>query len=117
MKSLTKFAIAALAAMLFAPVYSSVTAAPAAGREHPAYLHALSDLRDARAHLERPGGGERKEQERKAIEEIDAAIFEIKKASIEDGKISTTIYPLTRISTGPGACTRPSNSSTKLTAT
>jgi hypothetical protein len=86
MKSLTKFAIAALAAMLFAPVYSSVTAAPAAGREHPAYLHALSDLRDARAHLERPGGGERKEQERKAIEEIDAAISEIKKASIEDGK-------------------------------
>jgi hypothetical protein len=85
MKSLTKFAIAALAATLFAPVYSSVTAAPAAGREHPAYLHALSDLRDARAHLERPGG-ERKEQERKAIEEIDAAIFEIKKASIEDGK-------------------------------
>jgi hypothetical protein len=86
MKSLTKFSIAVLAAMLFAPVYSSVSAAPAAAKEHPAYLHALSDLRDARAHLERPDGGERKEQERKAIEEIDAAIFEIKKASIEDGK-------------------------------
>jgi hypothetical protein len=86
MKSVTKFAIAVVAAMLFAPVYNSVTAAPAAAREHPAYLHALSDLRDARAHLERPDGGERKEQERKAIEEIDAAIFEIKKASIEDGK-------------------------------
>jgi hypothetical protein len=89
MKSLTKLAIAALGAVLFAPVYNMATAspAPAAARgEHPAYLHALSDLRDARAHLERPGGGERKEQERKAIEEIDAAIFEIKKASIDDGK-------------------------------
>lgn len=86
MKILNKVAIAVVAGMLFAPAYSSVTAAPAAAKEHPAYLHALSDLRDARAHLERPGGGERKEQEVKAIEEIDAAINEIKKASIEDGK-------------------------------
>jgi hypothetical protein len=87
MKSLTKLAFAALGVALFTPVYNDVTAAPAAARgEHPAYLHALSDLRDARAHLERPGGGERKEQERKAIEEIDAAIFEIKRASIDDGK-------------------------------
>ena len=87
MKSLTKLAIAVLGAVLFAPVYNLVTAAPApAGREHPAYLHALSDLRDARAHLERPDGGERREQERKAIEEIDSAIFEIKKAAIDDGK-------------------------------
>jgi len=87
MKSLTKLAIAVLGAVLFAPVYNVATASPApAGREHPAYLHALSDLRDARAHLERPDGGERREQERKAIEEIDAAIFEIKRASIDDGK-------------------------------
>ena len=94
-------------ATLFAPVYTSVTAAPAAGREHPAYLHALSDLRDARAHLERPGGGERKEQERKAVEEIDAAIFEIKKASIEDGKnINDHMPGRLRISIGLAVCTR-----------
>jgi hypothetical protein len=87
MKSLTKLALAVLGAALITPVYTAVTAAPAAARgEHPAYLHALSDLRDARAHLERADGGERREQERKAIEEIDAAIFEIKKASIDDGK-------------------------------
>jgi hypothetical protein len=87
MKCLTKLAIAVLGAALITPVYTAVTAAPAAARgEHPAYLHALSDLRDARAHLERPDGGERREQERKAIEEIDAAIFEIKRASIDDGK-------------------------------
>jgi hypothetical protein len=62
------------------------SAKPAPPREHPAYLHALTDLRHARAHLERPGGGELKEQEREAIREIDVAIAEIKKAAIDDGK-------------------------------
>jgi tetratricopeptide (TPR) repeat protein len=61
-------------------------AAPAPAPEHPAYLHALSDLRDARAHLQRPDGGELRDQEKKAVGEIDAAINEIKKASIDDGK-------------------------------
>ena len=54
--------------------------------EHPAYLHALSDLRDARAHLERPDGGALRADERSAVEEIDRAISEIKKAAIDDGK-------------------------------
>jgi hypothetical protein len=84
MKSLTKFAFAMLAVLLFVPAYGSATPEP--GRDHPAYLHALTDLRHARAHLERPGGGERKEQEIKAIEEIDAAIAEIKRASVDDHK-------------------------------
>jgi len=54
---------------------------------HPAYLHALSDLRHARAHLERHGGNaEMKWDEHTAIAEIDAAIHEIKEASIDDGK-------------------------------
>ncbi|MGA3024592.1 MAG: hypothetical protein ABSF98_07475 [Bryobacteraceae bacterium] len=53
---------------------------------HPGYLHALADLRHARAHLERPNHGELREQEREAIREIDAAIGEIKRASIDDGK-------------------------------
>ena len=65
------------------PGYSSAKPAPG---QHPAYLHALSDLRDARAHLGRPHGGELKDQEKKAIHEIDEAINEIKKASIDDGK-------------------------------
>lgn len=54
--------------------------------KHPAYLHALSDLRAARAHLEHHDGGELRHEEKEAIHAIDDAINEIKKASIEDGK-------------------------------
>jgi hypothetical protein len=63
----------------------SASAAPAPQR-HPAYLHALSDLRDARAHLERPDRGALQRQEQDAVAEIDRAIHEIKIASIDDGK-------------------------------
>ena len=49
-------------------------------------MHALTDLRTARAHLQRPDGGELRDQEKKAIHDIDDAINEIKKASIDDGK-------------------------------
>jgi hypothetical protein len=55
-------------------------------QQHPAYLRALSDLRFARALLQRPDGGELREQERDAIHKIDDAIGEIKKASIDDHK-------------------------------
>ena len=55
--------------------------------KHPAYLHALTDLRDARGHLESRGGNsDMKWDEQTAIKEIDAAIHEIKKAAIDDGK-------------------------------
>jgi hypothetical protein len=60
--------------------------ASAAPQRHPGYLHALSDLRDARAHLQRPNGGALQQQEQDAIAEIDKAIHEIKAASIDDGK-------------------------------
>lgn len=54
---------------------------------HPAYLHALSDLRAARAHLDKLSPSDRVDnEETHAIREIDAAINEIKKASIDDGK-------------------------------
>jgi len=53
---------------------------------HPAYLHALSDLRDARAHLEHLSAERVLDQEIRAIDEIDKAIGEIKRAAIEDGK-------------------------------
>jgi hypothetical protein len=55
-------------------------------QSHPEYLRALSDLRAARAHLERPDHGELKRQEKDAIHEIDETISAIKKASIDDGK-------------------------------
>ena len=55
--------------------------------EHPAYLHALSDLRLMRAYLWRMTPDERIDDESQhAIDEIDAAIREIKEASIDDHK-------------------------------
>jgi hypothetical protein len=82
--STNKLILVVSALLLFVSGYSS--AKPAPGADHPAYLHALTDLRDARAHLQRPDGGELRDQEKKAIHEIDDAINEIKKASIDDGK-------------------------------
>ena len=55
--------------------------------QHPAYLHALSDLRTARWLLEhRPGSPAVSGHEDVAIQNIDAAIGEIKRAAIDDGK-------------------------------
>jgi hypothetical protein len=55
--------------------------------EHPAYLHALTDLRAARWHLNERGGSDKlKESDHKAVDEIDHCIDEIKKAAIDDGK-------------------------------
>jgi hypothetical protein len=53
---------------------------------HPAYLHALSDLRDARAHLEHFSSDPVDHEEEHAIANIDKAIAEIKHAAIMDGK-------------------------------
>ncbi len=61
--------------------------APPAPATHPAYLHALSDLRNARFNLWRRGGDARMRwDEHTAIEAIDRAIAEIKRAAIDDGK-------------------------------
>ena len=55
--------------------------------KHPFYLHALSDLRAARwMESHRPGDAAVSGQEDVALTEIDAAIGEIKKAAIDDGK-------------------------------
>ncbi len=54
---------------------------------HPGYLHALTDLRTARWLLNhQPGDAKVYGDEDVAIQEINAAINEIKKASIDDGK-------------------------------
>jgi hypothetical protein len=64
----------------------SANAADLPGR-HPAYLHALTDLRDARWNLEhRPGDAAVSAQEDVAIVETDRAIREAKVAAMEDGK-------------------------------
>jgi hypothetical protein len=60
---------------------------PAPMAHHPAYLHALTDLRDARWNLEhRPGDSAVSTQEDIAIVEIDRAIGEAKTAAMEDRK-------------------------------
>jgi hypothetical protein len=66
-------------------------AAPAAMADqpgkHPAYLHALTDLRNARWNLRhRKGDAEMKWDENAAIRDVDAAIGKIKEAAIDDGK-------------------------------
>lgn len=53
---------------------------------HPAYLHALTDLRDARAHLEHFSSDPVDHAEEHAISNIDRALDEIKRAAIMDGK-------------------------------
>jgi hypothetical protein len=62
----------------------TATAQPPA--DHPGFLHALEDLRYAGAHLQRPDGGQLQVQETKAIQAIQAAIFDIKNAYANDGK-------------------------------
>ncbi len=64
-----------------------VTQYRASAADHPYYLHALSDLRAGRWMIEhRPGDWQTTEDEAAAVREIDAAITEIRKASIDDGK-------------------------------
>ena len=71
------------AALLLLPILAN---ADSPGK-HPYYLHALSDLRAARWMLEhRPGDAAVSGDEDVAITEIDAAIGEIKRAAIDDGK-------------------------------
>jgi len=53
---------------------------------HPGYLHALSDLRYARALLEQDAPDVVEHDQHRALHEIDEAIRVIKDAAIEDGK-------------------------------
>lgn len=54
---------------------------------HPAYLHALTDLRHARAHVDKfVMNGREDSDEARAVRAIDAAINDIKEAAIDDGK-------------------------------
>jgi hypothetical protein len=62
---------------------------------HPAYLHALSDLRAARHYLhDNWAWAPVKHDDDDAIHEIDAAISEIKHAAIDDGKGLTDPFPI-----------------------
>jgi hypothetical protein len=61
--------------------------------EHPAYLHALADLRAARWLIwHHPGDWAQSVDERDAIRHIDDAIRELKEAAYDDGK-NTEFHP------------------------
>lgn len=84
MHRIVRFAMPA--ALAIASLVATAASADQPGK-HPAFLHALSDLRNARANLEkRPGDPQIKWDEGKAVGDIDGAIGKIKAASIDDGK-------------------------------
>ena len=73
-----------LAVLALGPLSASAQALPG---KHPAYLHALTDLRTARwLLLPQPGDAKVYGDEDVAVTEVDATINEIKHASIDDGK-------------------------------
>ena len=79
LKSLTVAAFALLTFLFLAPAIQ-------AHAQFPAYLHALSDLRSARAYLEydtRPAWAGHRQH---AIDQINKAIDDIKVAARDDGK-------------------------------
>ena len=80
MKNAARFVFLALSVAVF----SSFAVADTPGA-HPAYLHALSDLRNARAFLYYSPARFNSDQQR-AIDEIDAAIHAVTEAAIDDGK-------------------------------
>lgn len=86
--------------MILATAGLMAAAAPAAVQAqvpgpHPAYLHALSDLRAARHYLaDGWAWGPVRHDDDAAIREIDAAISEIKRASIDDGKGLNDPFPI-----------------------
>ena len=76
-----------LVPLMFATLIPLGAAAQDLPGRHPAYLHALTDLRAARWLIEhRPGDVRVSADEDVAITRIDEAIREIKRAAIDDGK-------------------------------
>ena len=91
---------AALALALPALTPAQAQMPPPAYGHHPAYLHALTDLHDARWFLAHPRDGELEERERHAIAEIDRAIDLVQRAAYYDGK---NVYEHPREDTYPDA--------------
>lgn len=94
------FAALSLAAALVAGCASPPPPRPPA---HPAYLHAMSDLRAARWLLEhRPADWAQTADEVDAIHQIDAALNDMRQAAIEDGKNPADHPPVDERTDRPG---------------
>ena len=92
MRMMKMVAMVAVAAMLSFGSTKSQAQVPG---PHPAYLHALSDLRLARHYLNDGWAwAPVKHDDDAAIREIDSAIGEIKRASIDDGKGLNDPFPI-----------------------
>lgn len=73
--------------LAFAVLLSACSAPhPVSAQDHPHYLHALTDLRMARALLDRPQEYNVMQDQQIAISEINQAIGELKRASVDDHK-------------------------------
>ena len=83
-RSLTRTMMHLLPLVLAASPFAAI--ADEAGH-HPAYLHALSDLRTARSLIEARGGDARMGgEEHAAVAHLDEAITEVTAAATHDGK-------------------------------
>lgn len=71
---------------LLAAVTLSLPACADMPGKHPFYLHAMSDLREARGLMEKLDKPTVDREEEKAILDIEAALHEMKHAAIDDGK-------------------------------
>jgi hypothetical protein len=85
MKSI-RLAVPSLFALAFALAVPVLAQAQPAPGHHPAYLHALTDLRDARYYLTHAPEGMMEERERRAVAELDRAIDNVQRAAYYDGK-------------------------------
>jgi hypothetical protein len=93
MKATLRLAILTAAAIVAGG--STTTQAQQVPGPHPAYLHALSDLRAARHYLNDGWAwAPVRRDDNAAIREIDAAINEIKQAAIDDGKGLNDPFPI-----------------------
>lgn len=90
-------------AAILAAVALTLTFCVSVPDKHPAYLHALEDLRAARWMIEhRPGDWVRSVHEVDAVRQIDWAITEINKAAINDGRDINWHPPVDEKPTHPG---------------
>ncbi|WP_263380730.1 hypothetical protein [Granulicella paludicola] len=96
MKKMMQFAMAVAALVVVtAPATMKAQGWQQVPGPHPAYLHALSDLRAARHYLNDGWSwGAVRHEDDAAVHEIDAAINEIKHAAIDDGKGLNDPFPI-----------------------
>jgi len=87
MKTLNYFNIKKLSALILVGL-SFIFATQVKAQNHPAYLHAISNLKAAKWFIEHRGNGNftQTTDERMALREINTAIIEIKAAAWADGK-------------------------------